>query len=127
MELWFTEEVTDNVRFSMKVDKQLYSGQSQIQRIDVFETVEFGWLLALDGWNMCTEKDEFIYHDMIVHVPMAVRPGTRKVLVIGGGGRRHRKGADPLRHHRAHRPGGDRRDGGRRLPGIPAVHVLPAG
>ena len=85
MELWYTEETTDNVRFSMKVNRQLYSGQSEFQRIDVFDTVEFGWMLTIDGWDMCTEKDEFIYHEMIVHVPMAVHPGIKKVLVVGGG------------------------------------------
>jgi len=85
MELWFTEEVTDDIRFSLKVNRHIYSGQSRFQRIDVLETAECGWLLAIDGWNMCTQKDEFIYHEMIVHVPMAARPGIRRALVIGGG------------------------------------------
>jgi len=85
MELWFTEENTDNIRFSIKVDKQLYAGQSEFQRIDVFDTVELGRLLTIDGWIMCTEKDEFIYHEMIAHVPMAVHPGIKWVLVVGGG------------------------------------------
>ena len=85
MELWFTEEHTENVRFSMKVDKQLYSGKSEFQRIDIFESVEFGRVMALDGYLMLTEKDEFIYHEMITHVPMCVHPNAKKVLVIGGG------------------------------------------
>ncbi|RYL92319.1 polyamine aminopropyltransferase [Sporolactobacillus sp. THM7-4] len=85
MELWFTEKHTENVLFSIKVDKQLYSGQSDFQRIDVFESKEFGRFLTLDGFMMLTEKDEFIYHEMIVHVPMAVYPDAKKVLVIGGG------------------------------------------
>ncbi|MCL2494240.1 MAG: polyamine aminopropyltransferase [Oscillospiraceae bacterium] len=85
MELWFTEETTDDIRFSLRVKRHLFSGRSEFQQIDVFDTVEYGWLLTIDGWNMCTQKDEFIYHEMIVHVPMAVRPGIRKVLVVGGG------------------------------------------
>jgi spermidine synthase len=85
MELWFTEKHTKNVHFSIKVDKQLYSGQSDFQRIDIFESPEFGRFLTLDGYMMLTEKDEFIYHEMIVHVPMAVNLGAKKVLVIGGG------------------------------------------
>lgn len=85
MELWYTEQHTDNVRFSIKVDKPLYTGQSEFQRIDVFKSNEFGTFFTLDGLMMVTEKDEFIYHDMIVHVPMATNPKIKNVLVIGGG------------------------------------------
>lgn len=85
MELWFSEPHTPNVKLSIRVDKQLYSGQSEFQRIDVFESEEFGRFLVLDGYVMLTEKDEFIYHEMIVHVPMAVHPDVKKVLVIGAG------------------------------------------
>lgn len=85
MELWYTEYHTETARFSIKVNKQLYSGQSEFQRIDVFESEEFGTFFTLDGLMMATEKDEFIYHDMIVHVPMATNPDIKNVLVIGGG------------------------------------------
>ena len=85
MELWYTEEHTDKVRFSIKVDEQLYSGKSDFQRIDVFKSQEFGTFFTLDGLMMVTEKDEFIYHDMIVHVPMATNPNIKNVLVIGSG------------------------------------------
>ena len=85
MELWFTERHTPHVKFSIKVDRQLYCGQSEFQRIDVFDSKEFGRFLTLDGYMMLTEKDEFIYHEMIVHVPMAVHPNPKRVLVIGAG------------------------------------------
>ena len=85
MELWFSEQHTPYVRLSIKVERQLYSGQSDYQRIDVFESREFGRFLILDGCMMLTEKDEFIYHEMITHVPMAVNPNIRKILVIGAG------------------------------------------
>ena len=85
MELRYTEEHTKNVRFSIKVNKHLVSKQSEFQRIDVFESYEFGRFLTLDGFMMLTEKDEFIYHEMMVHVPMAVKPQVKKVLVIGAG------------------------------------------
>ncbi|HZK55836.1 MAG TPA: polyamine aminopropyltransferase [Desulfosporosinus sp.] len=85
MELWYTEQHTENVRFSIKIDKPLYTGQSEFQRIDVFNSQEFGNFFTLDGLMMVTEKDEFIYHDMIVHVPMATNPKIKKVLVIGAG------------------------------------------
>jgi len=85
MEFWYTEQHTPDVRFSIRVDRQLYSGQSEFQRIDVFESPEFGRFLTLDGYMMLTEKDEFIYHEMIAHVPMCVRPDAENILVIGGG------------------------------------------
>ncbi|GAA0071125.1 polyamine aminopropyltransferase [Clostridium sardiniense] len=85
MELWYTEEHTDKVRFSIKVEEQLFKGQSDFQRIDVFKSQEFGTFFTLDGLMMVTEKDEFIYHDMIVHVPMATNPDIKNVLVIGAG------------------------------------------
>ncbi|MBQ2799284.1 MAG: polyamine aminopropyltransferase [Ruminiclostridium sp.] len=85
MELWFTENHSDSVRFSIRVDEHLYTTETDYQRIDVFNSLEFGKLLALDGYVMITEKDEFIYHDMIVHVPMAVKKDVKNVLVIGAG------------------------------------------
>lgn len=85
MELWYTEQHTENVRFSIKVDKPLYTAQSEFQRIDVLQSSEFGTFFTLDGLMMVTEKDEFIYHDMIVHVPMATNPKIKNVLVIGAG------------------------------------------
>jgi len=85
MELWYTEKHTENVKFSIKIDKPLYSAQTEFQRIDVFESNEFGRFFTLDGLMMVTEKDEFIYHDMIVHIPMATNQNIKKVLVIGAG------------------------------------------
>jgi len=85
MELWYTEQHTDDVRFSIKVKSQLYTGQSEFQRIDVFDSKEFGRFFTLDGLMMVTEKDEFIYHDMIVHVPMSTNLNIKNVLVIGAG------------------------------------------
>ena len=85
MELWFTENHTDNVKFSMRVDRHIVSVKSDFQKIDVFDTTEFGRVLVIDDYIMLTEKDEFIYHEMITHVPMAVNPNIKKVLVIGAG------------------------------------------
>lgn len=85
MDFWFSEAQTPNVKLSIRVDRHLYSGRSEFQRIDVFDSPEFGRFLTLDGYMMLTEKDEFIYHEMIVHVPMAVHPKVREVLVIGAG------------------------------------------
>ena len=85
MEMWFSDEHTDHARLSLRVERQLFSAESEFQRIDVLESTEFGKVLVVDGDLMLTEKDEFIYHEMITHVPMAVHPDVKKVLVIGGG------------------------------------------
>ena len=85
MELWFSETHCEDAKFSIKVEKQIYSEQSKFQRIDFYKSHTFGTFFTLDGFMMVNEKDEFIYHDMIVHVPMAVNPDIKKVLVIGGG------------------------------------------
>ena len=85
MDFWFSEMHTRNVKMSIRVEKQLFSNTSDFQRIDVFESEEFGRFLTSDGSVIFSEKDEFVYDEMIVHVPMAVHPNVRKVLVIGGG------------------------------------------
>lgn len=85
MDFWYSEAQTPDVKLSIRVDRQLYAGRSEFQRIDVFESPEFGRFLALDGYMMLTEKDEFIYHEMITHPVMAVHPAVRDVLVIGAG------------------------------------------
>jgi spermidine synthase len=85
MELWYTEQHTENVRFSIKVEKELHTEQTEFQRIDVLEAKEFGKFFTLDGLMMITEKDEFIYHEMIVHVAMATNLNAKKILVIGAG------------------------------------------
>ena len=85
MELWYTDEHTSDVRFSMKASVQVASKKSAVQQIDILDTPAYGRVLVLDGGLMITEKDEFIYHEMITHVPMAVNPKVKNVLVIGGG------------------------------------------
>ena len=85
MELWYTENQTENVKFSMKVKEHIFTGQSDFQKIDIIDTYEFGRVLVIDGWTMVTEKDEFIYHEMITHVALGVNPNIKRALVIGGG------------------------------------------
>ena len=85
MNFWFSEPHTKHVRFQVEVEKQMFSRETDYQRIDLYTSPEFGKVLVLDGSILLTEKDEFIYHEMIAHVPMAVHPNVRRVLIIGGG------------------------------------------
>lgn len=84
-DLWYSEYHTPNVRFSVKVSRQLHYEESKYQKISVFESPEFGRFLTLDGIMMLTERDEFIYHEMITHPAMAVNPEIKNILVIGAG------------------------------------------
>ena len=85
MEIWFSDFSTPNIKLDIRVTRQLFSGMSDIQQVDVFDSVDLGRFISLDGEVVFSEKDEVIYDEMVVHVPMAVHPRVRKVLVIGGG------------------------------------------
>ena len=81
----FTEIICPGVSFSVQPGERVFSGQSRFQRIDVFEHGVLGRVLALDGVVQTTESDEFIYHEMLVHVPMLAHGTAESVLIIGGG------------------------------------------
>lgn len=85
LDLWYSEKLSEGAKFSIKINEHIYSEQTPFQKIDFFNTSTFGKFFTLDGLIMLTEKDEFIYHEMITHVPMAVNPNIKKVLIIGGG------------------------------------------
>ncbi|EGL83859.1 Spermidine synthase [Caldalkalibacillus thermarum TA2.A1] len=85
MELWFTELQTKAHGITTKVKQTLHSEQTKYQKLDVIETEEFGTMLVLDGMVMTTDKDEFVYHEMMSHVPLFTHPRPKKVLVVGGG------------------------------------------
>ncbi len=85
MGISFTEKHADTVDFTIQADEHIYSKKSQFQKIDFYKSKEFGTFFTLDDILMTTEKDEFIYHEMISHIPMAVNPDIKTVLVIGGG------------------------------------------
>lgn len=85
MGLWFTEKHTKNLGITLKVKTALFHGKSEYQVIDVLDTFEFGRMLLLDGLVMITERDEFVYHEMITHIPICVHPAPSNILVIGGG------------------------------------------
>lgn len=82
----FVEEPNPNgfiMRYQIR--DVLFSGRSEFQKVEVVETTGFGRMLLNDDLVMITEKDEFMYHDMISHVPLFVHPNPKRVLIIGGG------------------------------------------
>ena len=85
MDKWFTEQFKDISRFSFRFEEKLYHEESDYQKLDVFRTEFFGKVMLLDGLVMLTERDEFIYHEMISHVPMSILTQAKNILIIGGG------------------------------------------
>ena len=84
-ETWFTERNID-IALSFRVkDEQLFTGTSPFQTIKVFDTHQYGRMLVIDDRVMCSERDEYAYHEMIVHVPLFSHPKVKDVLVVGGG------------------------------------------
>jgi len=84
---WFTEASTyrHQASLSFKIDNVLCREKSSFQEIFIFENAFFGRVMAIDGVTMLTTRDEFVYHEMIVHPAFSVCPGIQRVLVIGAG------------------------------------------
>ncbi|MED4301956.1 polyamine aminopropyltransferase [Anoxybacillus geothermalis] len=85
MELWFTEKQTEHFGITARIIRTLHTEQTPFQKLDMVETAEFGNMLILDGMVMTTQKDEFVYHEMVAHVPLFTHPKPENVLVVGGG------------------------------------------
>ena len=85
MELWFTEKHSPNAGITLRIKRCILQKKTRYQQLDILESHEYGKILLLDGLIMFTERDEFIYHEMIVHVPLIIHPDPKKILVIGGG------------------------------------------
>lgn len=85
MELWFTEKQSDNLRMSYRIGSTLVTEKTDYQELAVVDTLQYGRMLILDDFVMTTEKDEFVYHEMISHVPLFTHPNPKEVLVVGGG------------------------------------------
>ncbi|MBK5943618.1 polyamine aminopropyltransferase [Halorhodospira halophila] len=83
---WFTEAVEDEgVAFSLAIDDRVHEEQSEYQHIEVYRTRRWGRLLVLDGCVMLTERDEFLYHEMMAHPALFAHREPRRVAIVGGG------------------------------------------
>ncbi len=82
---WCMEENASAARFGVRWDKLLHEEQSDYQSIKVFQSAKFGRFLTLDDCMMLTERDEFVYHEMLTHIPLCSIREPKSVLVIGGG------------------------------------------
>jgi len=82
---YWTETLHDGWGQTLRIDEVLFEQDSGHQHLLIFRNAMFGTVLALDGVVQTTERDEFIYHEMLTHVPIVAHGACRKVLIIGGG------------------------------------------
>jgi spermidine synthase len=82
---WVEESLHPDFRTALKADTVLYDSETDHQRLMVFENATFGRVLTVDGVVQVTEADEFIYHEMLAHLPILAHGAVKKVLIIGGG------------------------------------------
>lgn len=85
MKKFITEHQSSHLDLTTEVSDILYRGHSDFQDIVVADSKEFGRMLVLDGVFQTSIKDEFMYHESIVHIPMFLHPNPKRVLIIGGG------------------------------------------
>ena len=83
---WFTEVFGDEgTSFGLAINGKLHEEQSQYQKIEIYDTTTFGKLMVIDGCVMLTERDNFLYHEMMSHPVMYTHPSPKRVAIIGGG------------------------------------------
>jgi len=82
--MWCTETLYPDIKISLR-GKLIHKEKTSYQNLKIYKTERFGNLLLLDGAIQTTEKDEFIYHEMLTHTVMLLHPEPREVLIIGGG------------------------------------------
>jgi spermidine synthase len=85
MERWVEETLHDGFRVRLKADEVLFDSQTDHQHLIIFENGDFGRVMMLDGVVQVSTKDEFIYHEMMAHVPLFAHGKAKNVLVVGGG------------------------------------------
>jgi spermidine synthase len=84
---WIAETLFEDLglRMSFTVERVLYETRTEHQHLVLFEHEHFGKVLMLDGATQVTTRDEFIYHEMMSHVPILAHGRAREVLIVGGG------------------------------------------
>ncbi len=85
-EQWFTE-ILDNsgTAFSLKIHSRLHVEKTPYQQIEIYDTEQFGKLMAIDGCTMLTTRDNFLYHEMMSHPVLYTHQRPAHVVIIGGG------------------------------------------
>ncbi|HWY24456.1 MAG TPA: polyamine aminopropyltransferase, partial [Nevskia sp.] len=83
---WFTEPVDQTgTAFSLKLGERVHAEQTPYQKIEIYRTETFGYLMTIDGCTMVSTRDNFLYHEMMSHPALNSHPSPRDVVVVGGG------------------------------------------
>ena len=82
---WFDEGLGEGYRLGLEIEEILHEGNDGPQQLGLYRTAKFGRVLALDGVIQTCERDEFIYHEMLTHVPILAHGAARHVCIVGGG------------------------------------------
>ncbi len=127
MDRWVEETFHPHWRVRLAADEVLHEVKTDHQHLVIFKNKTWGTVLMLDGVCQLTTSDEFIYHEMMAHVPLMALDKPKRVLVVGGGdGGVHARGPEAPHHREGDavrdRPRGDRH-GAEVLPGDPRQHV----
>jgi spermidine synthase len=85
MDRWVEETLHRGFRIRLKADRVLFDSETEHQHLIIIETPEFGRVMMLDGVIQLASKDEFVYHEMMAHVPLFAHGRAKKALIIGGG------------------------------------------
>jgi spermidine synthase len=85
MSLTYNEYYNERTGLTVGVNKLLFSEETQYQKVEVYETDTWGNLMTIDGMVMLSERDEFVYHEMLAHVGLFSHPDPKRVLIVGGG------------------------------------------
>jgi spermidine synthase len=85
MDLWYTEKHTPDSGITLRVKETLLTEKTEYQDLAIIDTIDYGRMMLLDGLVMLTEKDEFVYHEMLAHPSLYTHPNPQRVLIIGGG------------------------------------------
>jgi spermidine synthase len=83
---WFTEVCEESgSAISFRVRRKLHEEKTPFQRIEIYETTDFGNLMVIDGFVMLTSRDNFLYHEMMSHPALFTHPAPKRIVIIGGG------------------------------------------
>ena len=85
MDRWVEETLHRGFRVRLNTDRVLFDSETEHQRLIIFENADFGRVMMLDSIVQLTTKDEFVYHEMMSHVPLFAHGKARKALIVGGG------------------------------------------
>ena len=82
---WIVDQGSPDITSAFRVTRLVHTEETPYQHLEIYESPIFGRMLVLDGAVQTTERDEFIYHEMLAHPALCTHPAPRRLLIIGGG------------------------------------------